>query len=212
MNSRTPFVRAKEEGTRILNQLLEKKGVEVTQILERLKNGQRFLVGTAAIEADMAHGTNSAVPLIQSGLLNEASAPTGSGYTPIHHAAAWGHVAAIEAFAGSGGDLNSPNCVGNAPLHFAVGSEQLKSVTALIANGADPEPTTFSTTPEQKALEKGADFHAQYIAAVEEGRQLWLAKNRDNPASRDRAGNTLSVHSRGGSETLAVPPKRLYLG
>jgi Ankyrin repeats (many copies) len=216
MNFRILPTHTTEEGTRILKQLLEKEGVEVTQILERLRGDQRFLAGAAAIEADMANDTNCAVPLIQSGLLNEASDPNGHGYKLIHHAAAWDHVAAIEAFAGIGVDPNSTNCVGNTSLHCAVGNQQLKAVTALIANGADPEPTTFKikttpekiVTPEDIARLKSEKFHEQYLAAVEEGRRLKLDQSRGARVTRAEVNVAFSMHGTNGKGYLAAPRDR----
>jgi ankyrin repeat protein len=59
------------------------------------------------------------------------------GETPLHVAAVWGDVDAIELLMGAGADVNARGEFGHTPLHEASAQNKLEAVRVLMAWGAD---------------------------------------------------------------------------
>lgn len=71
-----------------------------------------------------------------------------NGYTPMHAAAAYSHIALLDVFKELGGDVNARDSDGDTPLHHC---ESEEAIAWLFAHGAD---FTLKNAHGQTALEK----------------------------------------------------------
>lgn len=71
--------------------------------------------------------------------LNAATVRGHFGDTPLHVAAVWGDLAAIEILLAHGADVNAAGEHGYTPLHEAVEQEQLEAARLLISRGASTD-------------------------------------------------------------------------
>ena len=91
--------------------------------------------------------------------------------TPLHVAAAYGHVPAIEALLAAGANVNASTDHGIMPLHEAAFAGHPAAVRALLAAGARPNATTnlgegpLHVAREGMAAAEGSV--APYLAAIE---------------------------------------------
>lgn len=91
------------------------------------------------------------------------------GWSPLHLAAHYGHLAVVKLLIEEGGDVNvrSRNKIGNRPLGAAVAGGQLEVVRVLLASGANVNATDVGgLTPLHLAVgEKRKDIADALIAA-----------------------------------------------
>ena len=78
------------------------------------------------------------------------------GDTPLHVAAIWGDVEAIEMLVDVGADVNAAGDMGCTPLHEAVGQGHVAAAQRLLAAGASPFILNeFGTTAAERAMMSG---------------------------------------------------------
>jgi ankyrin repeat protein len=81
---------------------------------------------------------------------------TPEGDTPLHLAAHYGDSEAIGILVAAGADINAIGDMGYTPLHYAVASEFVGSVDALLKLGASPSILNeFEKSPETNAQQTG---------------------------------------------------------
>mmetsp|Transcript_30322 Transcript_30322/g.116290 ORF Transcript_30322/g.116290 Transcript_30322/m.116290 type:complete len:147 (-) Transcript_30322:402-842(-) len=80
---------------------------------------------------------------------------SGSGATPLHYAAANGHLEIMRLLISHGADLNAVNEYGNTALHFAAINEKADAVELLLRNKADAALSNeFNRNPFDEAVAK----------------------------------------------------------
>jgi RNA polymerase sigma factor (sigma-70 family) len=128
--------------------------------------------------------------------LAKTRGPTGE--TPLHHAAAGGHIGIIDLLLADKADINAQetNKYGGTPLHWAVRHGQVDAAKHLLAKGADAK--AVNARNGQTALHVAAR-HVDEPALVE----LLLSKGVDAGA-KDRFGKTALDYAQGAGHTRVM--------
>ncbi|KAJ1475622.1 ankyrin repeat-containing domain protein [Baffinella frigidus] len=106
----------------------------------------------------------------------EAGAILKGGRTPLHHAAYWGHKAAIEALLAAKADVHAQSDCGETPLHWAARMGQEAAIKALLAAKADVHAQNEGgRTPLHRAAYSGLEIKT-FQAAKADG----SAENHDD--------------------------------
>jgi len=86
--------------------------------------------------ASKGNSRGKAVRMIEDGAnVNEANA--GNGWTPLHAAAANGHLKMCQTLLEQGADINAQDLAGSTPLHLAAGRGHHETVSLLLEYGAN---------------------------------------------------------------------------
>lgn len=77
-----------------------------------------------------------------------------TGDTPLHIAAIWGDVEAIDVLLEAGADIDAKGDMGCTPLHYAIGQKKVEAAKRLISHGASldvKDEMSDGWTPVDKA-------------------------------------------------------------
>ncbi|MHC9539290.1 MAG: ankyrin repeat domain-containing protein [Vulcanimicrobiota bacterium] len=107
------------------------------------------------------------------------STPWGFGYMPLHYAARYGQVKAVEYLIQRGAKVNGRCSYGGTPLSMAAEKGYTEVVRLLIANGADVHIKSHDNTPLHNAVNFGHREAAEIL--IDSGADI---------NARDRYGNT----------------------
>lgn len=90
------------------------------------------------------------------------------GFTPLYHAAMFGHIGVIQLLLGAQADIMTSDLGGLTPLHIACEKGRAETVQCLLDHGADPSAIdSIGRVPKDWALDKGND---QVVAVLERWR------------------------------------------
>lgn len=106
--------------------------------------------GRAPLHWACTNHVNISILLMEGAKVN---APDNKGFTPLHHAAAYGNEACVLALINGKADVHATNKDGVTPLHSAASKHNNQTIAALLKNGAPINAKTkHGITPFQSAI------------------------------------------------------------